>query len=48
MSDKRYASKVWLRRRYLIDKKKPEEIALECGVSHMTIYRYLKQFGLYR
>lgn len=43
---KLYASKAWLRKRFLVDKKTPEEIAKECGVSHMTIYRKLQKHGL--
>jgi DNA-binding MurR/RpiR family transcriptional regulator len=45
---KLYQSKAWLRRRYLVERKSPEEIAKECGVSHMTIYRKLKEFGFSR
>lgn len=45
---KLYLSKAWLRRRYLVERKSPEEIAKECGVSHMTIYRKLKEFELIR
>ena len=37
---------IWLRKRYLMDKKTPEEIAKECGVSLETIYVYLAKFGL--
>ena len=43
---KLYTSRAWLRKRFLVDKKTPEEIAKECEVSHMTIYRYLERFGL--
>ena len=46
MSGKLYKSEVWLRKRYLIDKKSPEEIAKECGASVETIYVYLAKFGL--
>lgn len=45
---KLYLSESWLKRRYLIDKKSPEEIAQEQGVTPMTIYRQLKKFGLRR
>jgi hypothetical protein len=31
-----------------MDKKTPEEIAKECGVSVETIYLYLKKFNLRR
>lgn len=43
---KLYQSKVWLSKRYLIDKKTPEEIAKECNCSLQTIYVYLRKFGL--
>lgn len=48
MTNKNYRSEKWLRRRYLQEKKTPEEIGKECGVSHMTVYRYINQFGLKR
>lgn len=41
-----YKSEAWLKRKYLVDKKTPEEIAKLCDVSHMTIYRYIEKFGL--
>ena len=41
-----YTSEVWLRKRYVIDKKTPEEIAKESGASVETIYVYLAKFGL--
>jgi hypothetical protein len=37
-----------MRKRYLIDKKTPEDIAKECGVSLETIYVYLAKFKLRR
>jgi DNA-binding MurR/RpiR family transcriptional regulator len=43
---KLYQSKEWLFRRYAVQKKTVTEIAKECGVSAMTIQRYLEQFGL--
>jgi hypothetical protein len=43
---KLYTSNIWLRKRYVIDKKTPEEIAKECGTSAETIYVYLAKFGL--
>ncbi len=43
---KLYKSKDWLYRRYIVQKKTVTEIAAECGVSAMTIQRYLDQFGL--
>jgi len=46
MSGKLYTSEVWLRKRYVMDKKSPEEIAKECGASLETIYVYLAKFGL--
>ena len=36
----------FLRKRYIVDKKSPEDIAKECGVSVQLIYRQLKKFGL--
>ena len=46
MAAKLYTSEVFMRKRYLMDKKTPEEIAKECGVSLETIYVYLAKFGL--
>jgi hypothetical protein len=46
MSGKLYTSEVWLRKRYLLDKKSPEDIAKECGASLETIYVYLAKFKL--
>ena len=46
MCGKLYKSEVFMRKRYLIDKKSPEEIAKECGASIETIYVYLAKFGL--
>ena len=43
---KLYQSKEWLYRRYIVQKKSMEEIAKECGVTVMTIYRALKDSGL--
>lgn len=48
MAAKLYKSKVWLTKRYLVDKKTVEEIAKECDTSHQTIYRHLVEFGLVR
>ena len=48
MSGKLYKSEVWLRKRYLMDKKSPEDIAKECGASVETIYVYLAKFGLWK
>ena len=46
MAAKLYTSEIWLRKRDLIDKKSPEEIAKECGCSVETVYVYLAKFGL--
>ena len=46
MAAKLYTSEVYMRKRYLMDKKTPEEIAKECGSSVETIYVYLAKFGL--
>lgn len=46
MSAKLYTSEVFMRKRYLMDKKTPDEIAKECGVSVETIYVYLAKFRL--
>ena len=43
---KMYKNKDWLHRRYVIQRKGMEEIAQECGVTVMTIYRALKEKGL--
>jgi hypothetical protein len=43
---KLYSNEVWLKKRYLMDKKTPEEIEKECGASVETIYVYLAKFGL--
>ena len=41
-----YQNPEWLKKRFLLDKKSPEDIAKECGVSVETIYVYLGKFGL--
>ena len=46
MAAKLYQSETYMRKRYLMDKKSPEEIAKECGASVETIYVYLAKFGL--
>jgi len=46
MSGKLYKSEAWLKKRYLMDKKTPQEIAKESGASVETIYVYLAKFGL--
>lgn len=43
---KLYKNKDWLYRRYVVQRKSVEEIASECGVTVMTIYRALKEKGL--
>jgi hypothetical protein len=43
---KLYTNEVWLRKRYVMDKKSPQDIAKECGTSVETIYVYLAKFGL--
>lgn len=39
-------SEAYLKKRLYIDKKSPEDIAKECGVSLQIIYRQMKKFGL--
>jgi len=46
MSAKLYTSEAWLRKRFVMDKKSPQEIAKECGTSVETVYVYLAKFGL--
>lgn len=46
MSAKLYTSEAWLRKRYIMDKRSPQDIAKECGISVETIYVYLAKFGL--
>jgi transcriptional regulator of acetoin/glycerol metabolism len=41
-----HLSKAYMEKRYVRDKKNPEAIAEECGVSVQLIYRQLKKFGL--
>ena len=43
---KLYQSEAWLKKRFLLDKKSPQDIAKECGTSVETIYVYLAKFGL--
>lgn len=43
---KLYQNEMWLKKRFLIDKKSPVDIAKECGASVETIYVYLAKFGL--
>jgi len=46
MTAKLYTSEAWLRKRFVMDKKSPQDIAKECGTSVETIYVYLAKFGL--
>ena len=46
MSAKLYTSEIFMRKRYILDKKTPEEIAKECGCTVETVYVYLAKFGL--
>jgi len=46
MAIKLYESKAWLKRKYLIEKKSPVEIAEICGASRRTIYSKLKEYDL--
>jgi hypothetical protein len=46
MAGKLYSNEIWLRKRFVIDKKSPEDIAKECGTSVETIYVYLAKFKL--
>ena len=46
MAGKLYTSEIFMRKRYVMDKKTPEEIAKECGCTVETIYVYLAKFGL--
>jgi len=39
-------SEAYLKKRLHIDKKSPEDVAKECGVSLQIIYRQMKKFGL--
>jgi len=46
MAAKLYTSETWLRKRFVMDKKSPQDIAKECGTSVETVYVYLAKFGL--
>jgi hypothetical protein len=46
MTAKLYTSEIFMRKRYVMDKKTPEEIAKECGCTVETVYVYLAKFGL--
>ena len=43
---KLYDSEEWLRKRYVIEKKKIVDMAMEARCSHMTIQRQLERYGL--
>lgn len=46
MAGKLHTNEGFMRKRYHLDKKTPEEIARECGVSVETVYVYLAKFNL--
>ena len=46
MAAKLYTSEIFMRKRYVMDKKTPEEIAKECECTVETVYVYLAKFGL--
>lgn len=48
MPSKAYQSERWLRLQYLRLRKSPQEIADQCEVSLMTVYRYIEKFKLKR
>lgn len=41
-----YTSQKWLEKRLHRDHKTVEQIAAECGVSKVVIYKYMKRYGL--
>lgn len=43
-----YKSQVWLRKRYVEERKTPQQIADECKTSVQQVYRYLNTFNLRR
>jgi hypothetical protein len=45
-NNKLHHSKSYLKKRYIVDKKTPQQIAQECGVSIQIIYKQLKKFNL--
>lgn len=46
MKPKLENSRVWLHKRFVIEGKKPEEMAKEAGCSALTIRRRLKEKGI--
>ena len=45
-NNKLHLNENFMKKRYVVDKKPPDDIAKECGVSVQLIYRQLKKFGL--
>lgn len=45
---KLYQNEVWLKRKYVDERKTAKEISEMCGVSEMTVVRYLDKFSLIR
>lgn len=43
---KQYQREAWLWQAYIDEKRSARDIGDECGVSHSTIYRYLRMFGI--
>jgi DNA-binding transcriptional regulator YhcF (GntR family) len=43
---KLYDSKIWLHKRYVVEKKTIKDMAQEASCSHMTIQRALEKHGL--
>lgn len=41
-----YSSRPWLYKRYIVDKVAIPDIAAECGVDQVTIYRNLEKHGI--
>jgi hypothetical protein len=46
MVNKLYKSEAWLKKRYQMERKTPQEIADECGVTLATIYTHIDKFNL--
>jgi hypothetical protein len=46
MSVKKYLSRPWLYRQFVVLKRDVDEIAEECNVNRRTIYRKLEDFGI--
>ena len=43
---KLYQNKNWLYKKYIIDRKHPDDIAKECGTSTETIYLWLEKHNI--